>query len=87
MLKSHQTDIFIFDNNARKHLYFLLKLFSVQTAEAVCLTKPRRRQGKRVKIWDSVKILFFIHKPVPEKSKYLSAKKTKKHLEKEMNKK
>jgi len=33
LLQSHQTAIFVFDNNAREHLYFLLRSFSVKTAE------------------------------------------------------
>jgi hypothetical protein len=43
LLQSCQTVIFIFDNNVRKHLYFLLKSFSVKTEEA----------ENQVKIWDT----------------------------------
>jgi len=38
----HQTDIHIFDNNARKQLYFLLKSFMVRMAAT------RRRTGLKI---------------------------------------
>jgi len=42
VLQSHQADIHIFDNNARKQLYFLLKSFMVRMAAT------RRRTGLKI---------------------------------------
>jgi hypothetical protein len=62
LLQIHQTDIFIFDNNARKHLYFFEV---VKYADG--------GSGKWGENIGFCKESFFIHPPVPEKSKYLSA--------------